>query len=153
MVKILWILGLSALSGILYAISGHGGFKNAKMLRRMGIPVLCYIPTCIVICGVSGWWAYIISAGFLSLALTTYHDYLAPDGSSENWLCWVMTGFCYGASSFPLIWVGIAWWVILLRAIVLAILTCIWSEINGQARVEEMGRGFFPIATLLIFLI
>lgn len=151
--KYLWLFSLAILSAALYRIGGKGGFPNAKLIRRMGIPIACYIPACVILFGPGGWLWYILSAGLLALALSTYHDYLAPDGVSENWLCWLVTGLCYGLASLPLVWGGIHIYAIFGRAITLAVLTMWASERTGKVFWEETLRGFLVIATLPTLLI
>jgi hypothetical protein len=153
--KILIWLGISSLSGFLYTLSGKGGFKDAKAIRRFGCPLLIYgylwliRPSLGLHGAIFGVFAYVLTA----LALSTYHDYLSPDGTSENWLCWLMTGLCYGLAAFPLFWAGIHWYMIGIRAVVLAILTMVWSEKIGWDRLEEFGRGALLIITLPLLLI
>lgn len=140
------LLGLSILAGGLY----HLGGQWQKMFRRAGLPILCYIPALLILFGLSGWILYILSAGLLSLALTTYHDYLSPDGKRETWLCWLVTGLCYGLASLPLIWAGINWYAIIGRAIVLAGLTTWISERSGKVLTEEFWRGAIILLTIPI---
>lgn len=141
------------LSAWLYRKGGQGGFPNAKLIRRAGIPIACYIPACFILFGSGGWSWHIVSAGLLALALSTYHDYLAPDGSSENWLCWLVTGAVYALASFPLIWAGVHIYAIIGRTIALAILTMLVSERTGKVFIEETLRGGLIVATLPILLI
>ena len=85
--------------------------------------------------------------GLLYGALTTYHDYLVPDGS-ENWLCWLMTGTIYGLALLPFLAV---WKLVLIRAAILGLLTMLWSERESNAVREELGRGFLLCITIFIF--
>lgn len=147
------IILLSFLSGCLYRIGGIGGFSNAKIVRRAGVPVVCYIPALLILFGFSGWLWYILSAGLLAFTLTTYHDYLSPDGQKETWLCWAVTGLCYGLAALPLIWAGIHIYAIIGRSIVLAGATMWVSERSGKVLTEEFWRGAFVILTTPILLI
>ena len=132
------LLVLSCLAGLLYYWGGEG----PKWIRRFGIPPLLFFV-------LPFHWTLIPSAFFLYGALTTYHDYLASDYSSENWLCWLMTGFCYGLALFPYAW-GMDLWVgFWIRCVVLALLTMAWSEFWGDVRIESGGRGFLICITLL----
>ena len=152
--KTLWILGLSILSGALYHISGKGGFKGAKLLRRLLCPLLALgLFFTLKTPQIRHIWAYL---AFLVLnygALSTYHDYLAPDGSSENWICWIMTGLCYGLAALPLIWCGVHWYLIIARAVILAI-TIMWlRERTGKVFKEEFFSGLLYTASLPILLL
>lgn len=146
MIKIISITGLAVLAGALY----HAGGQGQKMFRRAGVPILCYFPALVVLFGWAGWLWYFLSAGLLAFALTTYHDYLSPDGKKETWLCWLVTGFCYGLAAIPLLWSGIPLWAIIGRAIVLAGLTTWVSERSGKVLTEEFWRGALILLTLPI---
>lgn len=141
---------LSALSAYLYRVGGRGGFKNNKLVRRIGIPLLCYLPYLLITLGWQSWFLILLSTSLLYFSLTTYHDYLAPNGTSENWLCWLMTGLCYGLSALPLIPI-IGIYPIILRSIELALFTMIWSEAFSDVEWEERGRGFAIMFSLLVF--
>lgn len=149
---VVWLV-ISVISALLYWLGGRSW--GNKAIRRFGCPLVVYgylwwlksfsglKSAILLVC------AYILTA----LALSTYHDYLAPDKTSENWLCWLMTGLCYGLAAFPLIWTGIHWYLILIRAIILAI-TIMWlRERTGKDWLEEMGSGFLLCVTIPILLI
>ena len=154
MVRVIWWLGLSIASGIAYMVAGKGGFPNAKLIRRL----LCSLLALCLFLALKGlswgsWWAYLAFWGLNYGALSTYHDYLSPDGTSENWLCWLITGLVYGLAAIPLIWIGITWWLILIRAGALGI-TIMWlRERTGKAWLEELGSGFLYTASIPLLLI
>src|SRR4030042_1084322 len=109
---IIWGL-VSLACGGLYHIAGIGGFKGSKAIRRFGCSLL-FLGLFLALRGSQGFrMAFILSYALTyilnAIALSTYHDYLAPDGTSENWLCWLATGFFYGLSAFPLVWCGVHW--------------------------------------------
>ena len=148
------VILLSIISGIFYHIAGKGGFSNAKLIRRIGCPFVFLI----ALWALKGfnfafWWVYLLVFGLNAGVMSTYHDYLAPDGSSENWLCWLITGFGYGLSAFPLIICGIHWYSVVIRSIVLAILIMTVSEKLSIAWQEEGMRGFLYNITIPILLI
>lgn len=150
---ILW-LGLSIASGIVYRVTGKGGFKGAKLFRRILCPLLFLALFCAL---KSPKFAYILpylaTFGLSTMALSTYNDYLAPDGSSENWLCWLVTGLFYGLSALPLIWCGVHWYSIVARALFLAI-TIMWlRERTGKVFWEEIGSGFLYCASTPLLLL
>ena len=156
----MWIkIGISLLSAaigtLLYHIAGKGGFKNAKLLRRLGCPLMAlggvYLPW------VSWNWGLLWAIpAFLGLswgAMSTYHDYLAPDGSSENWLCWLMTGFCYGLSALPLVILSGHWVTFAIRTVILAAGIMLIRETTGKVEIEELGSGGLYEITMALLLI
>lgn len=144
------IIILIILCSILYRIGGKGGFPHAKLIRRLGCPA----PMLAIFLIRHGFhvetlWLYILSYILSSLSLTTYHDYLAPDKSSENWKCWAMTGACYSLSVFPLLWCGTNIQLFILRTVALSLFTMIWSEAISWDTAEEIGRGILYSSTVL----
>lgn len=150
---IIWLI-LSVTCGIAYHVAGKGGFPNAKLIRRLG----CSLLALWLFLAFRGftlrlWWAYL---AFLILnygALTLYHDYLAPDGTSENWLCWLATGATYGLAAFPLIWCGVHWYLIIARSIFLAISIMWLRERTGKVFAEEFFSGLLFCGSIPLFLI
>jgi hypothetical protein len=76
--------------------------------------------------------------------LTTYWDEMF--GFDNFWF----SGFAIGLAGLFLIPLGIAWQLLVLRAFLLAILWGGWCAYFGDADVEEYGRGFFLVITMLI---
>jgi hypothetical protein len=98
------------------------------------------------------WWLFLCY--FLcAVALTTYWDFLFKEDN-----LWVH-GFFLGLSAFPLCFVGVVWWVMLLRSIFLAIAIGglnLWinkTQIKYKDWIEELTRGGLIIATLPILLL
>ncbi len=156
---ILWLLA-SILSVILYRTGGMSKDDNArpewipKFMRRSwvrdwlipfvslgylltlwqpeyGIEWLFFLP-CIVLTG---------------LTLSTYWDWLFE--YDNYWF----SGFCVGLALSPLIFAGIHWYAILIRAVVLVLAWGVWCKIFGDDVIEEMGRGGFIIASLPLLII
>ena len=145
--KIMWVIGISILSGICYRIGGKGGFKGAKLIRRVLCPLLALsLFLALKTPQIRHIWGYL---AFLILnygALSTYHDYVGFD-------CWILTGLFYGLAAIPLLWCGVAFWTIIGRAIFLAI-TIMWlRERTGKVEIEEVGSGFLYCVTIPIFLL
>jgi hypothetical protein len=80
-------------------------------------------------------------------SLTTYLDSIF--GYDNFWAA----GFLVGLGALPFIWAGVAWWVILIRAVLLGVLWGGWCKLFGNDIVEECGRGAFIVLTLPILLI
>lgn len=101
---------------------------------------------------------YCFLASFIltALALSTYHKWLnrffQKSTDDSHYFNWLAHGLGIGLAMLPFAWIGIAWWLILIRAIVLGISMMVWSELNDNAVWEETGRGFLIIATLPILL-
>lgn len=126
-------------------------FLHEKLTRRLG----CMLVACLWL------WlnlsrlnivAFILSAGLMFGALTSYNDWL--NNGKEDWKCWLMTGACYSLALLPLaITGGISWLGLSLRTIILSLTVMTVSELSGNADVEEYGRGGLFLATMPIILI
>lgn len=142
--KFLAIIVATILSSILYRLGGARGF-NTKY-RDVG----CATVTCLLASYLLSWhWTLILVFGATWGAMTTYWK----RGPNAKWYNWLMTGAMYSVATLPFIiaeghWIGFA-----SRTIVLASLTMIWSELNGNAVREELGRGFIITATIPLLLI
>ena len=145
--KIIIVLICAAVSGVLYRLGGSGIFKGSIAVRRYG----CQIPalTAFWFLGLhAGAWyrvlgVYLLTYGAMAGALSTYFDFLSPRDKDVNSLCWAITGLVYGLSCIGFIWLGVPWWIILTRAMVLGALTMAWSDhTHWNTTVEECGRGF-----------
>lgn len=150
--KIAVMVVLTLIGAVLYRLGGWE--KGHKLFRRLGCGLLA-LGVMIWLRGIDWghWWAYLLFVGINYGALSTYHDYLAPDKKRENWLCWLMTGICYGLAAFPLCATGVHWYGVLIRTAVMAPLIMLWSEWLRLDWLEEGGRGMFYIATLPLLLI
>lgn len=111
------IVILSILSGILGRMGGAGGSYKSWM-RDWLIPVLVTIAI-----GILFKWHWLIIPSFvlLGFSLTTYWDSLF---GFDNLF---FSGFTCGLSAIPLLWWGIAFWAIIGRATILAV---IWGSLN-----------------------
>ena len=152
MVKILWVLGLSVACGIAYHVAGLGGFKGAKLIRRLGCSLLALgVFFALKSPQIRHIWSYL---AFLVLnygALSTYHDYL--NRGEENWLCWFATGLFYGLAALPLIWCGVHWYLIIARAIFLAISIMWLRGKTGKVFKEEFFSGLLYCGSIPILLL
>ena len=114
------VILLSIIAGIFGRMSGSG---MNKLWRRLGVPAVTLIAFGLL-CGtnlMSFWWAYLLILGLHYPALMGYWDWLFTE--DNLWLSAFIVGLCF----LPAIVLGIAWWLILIRAIVLAV---IWGCLN-----------------------
>jgi len=159
-IKIIFGVLATILSAIAYRAGGMGTEDTAKpewipkWLRKSWIrDWLC--PAFVYGCLLSSWspslwWEWlllILCYPLLGACLSTYWDWLF--GFDNFWFA----GFMCGIAAFPLIFCGYAWWLILARAILLAILWGGWSLLWTEVEYEEMGRGAFLVATVPLLLI
>ncbi len=87
--------------------------------------------------GYLSWWM-IPTYGLIGGSLTTYWDWLFGDVDTF-WFAGLMVGIAL----FPLIFAGLAWWIVLARAVVIGICWGIWCGVFSNADAEEYGRGAF----------
>jgi len=153
-VKILLWFGLSILSAICYRFGGSAkkgnwlDFARNSKTRDIG----CSLLSLGLFIGQKGanlgfWWLYVIAFGLSWGFLSTYWDKLF--GYDNYWF----SGFMIGLVFIPLFWIGIPWWSIGIRAIVLAITMGLWSKWIDWDIAEESGRGFLITATIPLLLI
>lgn len=147
---ILQIIGLSCLSGFFYRAGGTGGkwYLNTKV-RDLGCPLATYSALLLFWYPANwfGWLMLFLAFGLTFGALTTYFDWLF---GYDNFY---MHGFILGLAALPLAWVGITWWIILIRAILLGIAIGMWSKLIKWDVIEEWGRGFLLTISILLFLL
>ncbi|MFA5747388.1 MAG: hypothetical protein WC926_04965 [Candidatus Paceibacterota bacterium] len=144
---ILSLLILTLICAILYRLGGIGKpFKS--WMRDWLIPPLIYAwlfyyrhPDAWY-----GWLMILPAIGLTGAALTTYLDSIF--GYDNFWAA----GFLVGLAAFPLYWTGIAWWLILIRAVLLGVTWGVWCKLFSNDWVEECGRGAFIALTLPLLL-
>ena len=143
--RALFVFGFSCLSSWLYFKGGEG----PKLVRRLGIPILCFLPLMWLYGGfstTSRGLATLIASVALYGALTTY---CKGDAEDVLWNHWALTGLLYGLSAIPMIWfISIKYFI--LRCIFLSLFTLIWSSLFTSVKWEAYGRGFVIITTLPI---
>lgn len=156
MMNIVYIILLSIVSAILYRLGGASEedqdkefpwiprwFKNLQKKRDVGC-TLCTLGSVAILGIHAQWWVWVLCFGMMWGALSTYWDFLF--GFDNHWFHGFMCGVAlvlFGMTAGWL-WVG-------LRCLALAILMGGWSALVGNAKWEEMGRGFvLPITILML---
>jgi len=145
---------LSLLAGVLYRAGGTGGkwYLNTKV-RDVGVPL--------VFLGAMYWiglwhWSLLICAVLLFVTLTSYNKWagrlLGYPEDDVYWPSWLVTGLLYGLSLIPYAYFSGHLTAILVRAMMLAVLTMLWSCVWAQVEIEESGRGALIILTLAVLL-
>ena len=153
------IIVLSVVSAILYRLGGASKedqdkefpwipdwFKSLPKKRDVGC-TLCALGSVALINHTAPWWVWVLSFGMLWSGLSTYWDFLF--GDEDNF--W-MHGFMCGLA-FILFGMTIGWLWVALRCVILAVLVGGWSALIGDAKWEEMGRGFLLTSSVLLFLL
>lgn len=143
---------LSVISGVAYRV---GGTQYGTLWRDLGVP------TCVslMIMLTRGFhWTLILSFGLLFAALTTYNKWFGKlvfnrCDNNVHWEGWAITGLFYGLSLLPYIIYTGEYAIFATRAILLSILTCLFSEFIGTAWFEEFSRGWLIVITLGLFFV
>ena len=154
MIKIgIWI-GMSILSGILYRLGGSAkkenwlDFARNSKTRDIGCSLLSLGLVGSYLGLKTGFlWLYAIVFGLSWGFLSTYWDFIT---SNDNFY---LHGLGCGLAFIPLYWAGLSWWLIGIRAIILAVSMGLWSKAIGWDVAEEMGRGGILVLTLPILLL
>lgn len=159
--KIFILLFLSIVCGILGRLGGKAkngswyDFLSNTKARDIGCP-LTILSTILVLFGfhLNLWWVYLIIIPLHLGAFSTYWDFLF--GYDNHWF----SGFVVGLTLIPLAFFDIIWYLILIRAILLAI---IWGCLNkylpskiliwNRDITEEFLRYFSVVITLLLLVI
>lgn len=137
---ILIVLIACAISSFLYRLGGQGGFKNAKLIRRLGCSLVFTIMVALLFhpINIISYLCLLVSMGLSYGALTTYLDSIF--GYDNYWAA----GLLCGLAGLPLIYF-IPWWIIVLRIVINTVGQGYWSKIQDNDTIEECGRGVFFI--------
>lgn len=154
--NLLIVLISSIISAILYRLGGIGGKYFKSWMRDWVIPVLAYggmlffwHPTIWY-----GWLMFLLAILLTGGALTTYWDKLF--GNIDNFY---MHGGMVGLGAIPFAFVGLHWWAILIRAIILCISMGLINKYVNKWNIpcsdwiEELSRGFLILITIPILLL
>jgi len=136
-------------------LGGIGGKYFKTWMRDWIIPPLAYgllyylkTPVDLV-----GWLMILPAIALTGAALTTYLDSIF---GYDNFYA---HGFLIGLGAFPMFWYGSAWWIILVRAIILALFMggLNWwvhkYKIPKSDWIEELSRGAIIVLTTPLLMI
>lgn len=145
------VILLSILGSIFSSICYHAGgldqtepYWIPKWMRQSWVrdwicPFFCLLPLFIQH---PSWW-FVPAYGLMGAAFSAYWKY---KGNTNFWV----SGLFVGLAAFPLLFCGFVWWLLLCRAIFIALWWGFWSAVIGNDHIEEHGRGFFPGIAALI---
>jgi hypothetical protein len=108
------------ISGILGRMGGAKGYDTKY--RDIGCSIIIVL-NIVLIYGwqASLWWCYIAVFGLSWAAFSTYLDSIF--GYDNLWA----SGALVGLAAFPAYWLGVPWWFIGLRAVILCL---VWGSLN-----------------------
>ena len=145
------------LSALLYRFGGMSKEEvswvpiilRKSWIRDWVIPLVCYgyMLTLQHPFNLLGWLLLIPTIALTGGAISTYWDKLF---GKDNFYA---HGFMIGLAAFPLIWAGVAWWLILIRALAMGLGMGLWCRWFSNVWVEECGRGAFIAANLPLLVI
>lgn len=143
---IAWLVAI-VICAILYRLGGIGKPFNTKY-RDLGIPAI--ITALLLILGFKApWWVHCLHFGLLFGALTTYWDCIT-DKNKDNFY---LHSFVCGLAAIVFAWCGVAWWLILIRAVVMSVASGVWCEKVGNDVAEETFRGGIIAVTIPMLLL
>lgn len=148
MAKILLFLLLTLISAGLYRLGGWG--KPFKSWLRDWLCPACIYGALLLWWQPSVWWGWLlllVAYGLTGGALTTYLDSIF---GYDNFYA---SGFLVGLGAFPLMFCGVAWWTVLVRAVLTGILWGVLCDLASNDWVEELGRGSIIVLTVPLLLI
>jgi len=115
----LW--SLAFLSGTLGRMGGAGG-KFRSWQRDWVCPWLALAALWLAVgFQIINWWAYMLAYALTGASLTTYLDSIFGEDNLYA------SGFLVGIAFLPLAFIGVAWWLIVWRAVMLC---GIWGGLN-----------------------
>ena len=142
------ILLIAVLGAIFERWGGSG--RHSRLWRMIGVP-LCQTGVLALSWPVLAHWkAALLTLGLMIGAISSYHYLLpAPKGKDYTWPYFALYGALNGLACLPLARVGIAWYLILGRAVILAgLLGLLYKFLNIKIggwtsdTVQERLRGF-----------
>jgi len=92
-------------------------------------------------------WSLIPSYGLMFGSLTTYFK---KKGTDAKWYNWMLVGLALSMSMLPYAYFTHSWKWFWIRTSILTPAITLWSQLVGNAVVEEVGRGVFNNITLML---
>ena len=140
------IIALSIISGVLYRLGGWS--KGNRLYRILGCPLCTVIALLTLFWGKGApWWAYLCAFGANAGAVSAYW------GLDEKKFGYWAHGLGLSLAILPVILFTGAWIGFALRSVALILGITLWSEYTKWDVLEEWGRGFIIIATIIIWLV
>lgn len=133
---------IATLVGVAYRMGGSASF--VRWFRPVGIG----LGVVLVLSLLFGFhWSILLSSGASAGLSTTYFK---KKGTDAQWWNWLLVGLAMSLALFP--WSFFTHHMVgfFIRTIVLTPAICLWSQFIGNATLEEFGRGFLIISTLLL---
>lgn len=139
MSRVMLIVIASIISAVLYRMGGSGNYpRQARVVGCSILQALCFLLFC------RSWWI-LLTIPLTIASISTYWDFILRE---DNFYA---HGFFIGLSAFPLVFSTIPLWLILLRAVVLALFMGLWCKFWTWDIAEETGRGaVIPLSLLLL---
>lgn len=151
MARVLITVGLAIVAGILYRLGGSS--NGQRFYRPVGLGVLT-IATLIIWLGVHMDWKVLcamFACGGLNAGLCT--TYFKKKNTDATIWSWVLVGLAFSIALLPIAYTDNLWVGFAIRAVALTPAVAMWSQLIGNAVVEEFGRGFLNIITIALMFI
>lgn len=138
------------LAGIAYRMGGSGNFP--RQARIIGVSALSTLVLALITWKAGLWLilAYVVCFGLSCGAISTYWK---RKGTDAHWWNWVLHGLGLSLACLPFSIATGHYLGFGIRTIVLTALITVWSELIGNAVIEELGRGALICLTLPLLLI
>ncbi|RTK93045.1 hypothetical protein EKI60_06425 [Candidatus Saccharibacteria bacterium] len=137
---------LACATAVMYRCGGSGNYP--RFFRPMGVGIGVLLAGFILFD--SNWisfWALLASSGASAGLSTTYFK---KKNTDAMWFNWLFVGLALSIALLPMAFATQNWTGFLMRSLVLTSGITLWSQFQGNAVKEELGRGFLIIATLLL---
>jgi len=151
------LIFLSCLSSIFYRLGGASpsDFPYLPKWLVQGYTRVIGVSLIYIIYYLNNWhWTILLSTLLLAIAVNSYHKWLNPlfkkPTTDAYWFNWLAHGFFISLASLPYIWHFGLWIPFAYRTIALSLGLMLWSLIWSNVDVEEGGRGYAIIQSLLI---
>ena len=144
------ILLLSIISSCLYRLGGAGKTGDKWDFARKSAVRDWVIPLIIILAFLSKGlyhWSLWLCYPLLGAALSSY-EYFLPDDPKKTWKNWCLHGFMIALSLIPWCLFMGHWNYFLIRLVILPALITAWTLLCPSPKWDELGRGFFIVATL-----